>query len=186
MPSLVFTPSCQADDLDFTVEVLTVGSGEGGKRLDAFLATRMPEQSRSYFGGLCQLGMVLVGGKNSKKSVQVEEGQEVEVRFVVSPELSLEGENIPLDVSLQMAKNRFSFKRRKIRFERTVSGKARGNTYNRRKGDSTSSAQPLMRPLDLGSDSTCIKPLRVRIANIFTELAPPLKLVFFSDEKKHS
>lgn len=79
--------------------MLTVGTGEGGKRLDAFLAERMPEQSRSYFGGLCQLGMVLVGGKNSKKSGKVEEGQEVEVRFVVSPELSLEGENIPLDVS---------------------------------------------------------------------------------------
>eukprot|EP00903_Cladosiphon_okamuranus_P018821 g17312.t1 len=58
----------------------------------------MPEQSRSYFGGLCQLGMVLVGGKKAKKSVKVEEGQEVEVRFVISPELSLEGEDIPLDI----------------------------------------------------------------------------------------
>lgn len=58
----------------------------------------MPEQSRSYFGGLCQLGMVLVGGRGAKKSVKVEEGQEVEVRFVISPGLSLEGEDIPLDV----------------------------------------------------------------------------------------
>lgn len=80
--------------------MLTVGTGEGDKRLDAFLGARMPEQSRSYFGGLCQLGMVSVAGKTAKKSVKVEEGQEVEVRFVVSPELSLEGENIPLDVSL--------------------------------------------------------------------------------------
>lgn len=78
--------------------MLTVEEGEGGKRLDSFLGARMPEQSRSYFGGLCQLGMVLVGGKVAKKSVKVEEGQEVEVRFIISPELSLEGEDIPLDV----------------------------------------------------------------------------------------
>eukprot|EP00752_Nemacystus_decipiens_P004296 g3925.t1 len=78
--------------------MLTVREGEGGKRLDSFLGARMPEQSRSYFGGLCQLGMVLVGGKKAKKSVKVEEGQEVEVRFIISPELSLEGEDIPLDI----------------------------------------------------------------------------------------
>lgn len=78
--------------------MLTVEEGEGGKRLDSFLGARMPEQSRSYFGGLCQLGMVLVGGKAAKKSVKVEEGQEVEVRFIISPELSLQGEDIPLDV----------------------------------------------------------------------------------------
>jgi len=76
-----------------------VQDGEGGKRLDSFLAARMPEQSRSYFGGLCQLGMVLMGGERAKKSTKVEEGQEVEVRFIISPELSLEGEDIPLDVS---------------------------------------------------------------------------------------
>ncbi|CAM9592912.1 unnamed protein product, partial [Sphacelaria rigidula] len=79
-------------------EVLTVREGEGGKRLDAFLAARMPEQSRSYFGDLCQLGMVSSAGKNVKKSVKVEEDQEIEVRFIVNPELSLEGENIPLDI----------------------------------------------------------------------------------------
>lgn len=45
------------------------------------------------------MGMVLVDGKHAKKSSKLEEGQEVEVRFVVSPELSLEGEDIPLDVS---------------------------------------------------------------------------------------
>lgn len=87
------------DDIAFNSEVLTVEQEDGGKRLDAFLGARMPEQSRSYFGGLCQLGMVLVAGKVAKKSVKVEAGQEVEVRFVVSPELSLQGEDIPLDVS---------------------------------------------------------------------------------------
>lgn len=45
------------------------------------------------------MGMVLVGGEVVKKSVKVEEGQEVEARFIVSPELSVEGEDIPLDVS---------------------------------------------------------------------------------------
>ena len=88
----------QVDELAFNSEILTVENGEGGKRLDAFLAARIPMQSRSYFGGLCQMSMVLVGGKTAKKSVKVEEGQEVEVRFVISPELSIEGEDIPLDV----------------------------------------------------------------------------------------
>lgn len=87
------------DEVDYNSEILTVREGEAGKRLDAFLGGRMPEQSRSYFGGLCQLGMVSVGGKEAKKSAKVEEGQDVEVRFMVSPELSLEGEDIPLDVS---------------------------------------------------------------------------------------
>ncbi|CAM9610191.1 unnamed protein product, partial [Hapterophycus canaliculatus] len=86
------------EEIEFNAEMLTVADGEGGKRLDSFLAARMPEQSRSYFGGLCQLGMVLVGGKRVKKSIKVEEGQEVEVRFIVSPELSIEGEDIPLDI----------------------------------------------------------------------------------------
>lgn len=91
---------CQVEEeVAFNTEMLTVQEGEGGKRLDSFLGARMPEQSRSYFGGLCQLGMVLVGGKKAKKSVKVEEGQEIEVRFIISPELSLEGEDIPLDVS---------------------------------------------------------------------------------------
>ncbi|CAM9485031.1 unnamed protein product [Pylaiella littoralis] len=82
----------------FNTEVMTVHEEDGGKRLDAFLGGRMPEQSRSYFGGLCQLGMVLVGGTKAKKSAKVEAGQEVEVRFIISPELSLQGEDIPLDI----------------------------------------------------------------------------------------
>lgn len=86
------------DDMAFNSEMLTVENGQGGKRLDAFLAARIPQQSRTYFGGLCQLNMVLVGGEAAKKSVKVEEGQEVEVRFAISPELSIEGEDIPLDV----------------------------------------------------------------------------------------
>ena len=87
------------DEVAFNSEVLTVEGKEGGKRLDAFLASRFPEQSRSYFGGLCQLAMVLVNSRTAKKSLKVEKGQEVEVRFVISPELSVEGEDIPLDVS---------------------------------------------------------------------------------------
>lgn len=43
--------------------------------------------------------MVLVDGKAAKKSMKVEERQEVEVRFVINPELSVEGEDIALDVS---------------------------------------------------------------------------------------
>lgn len=90
----------QEKDSAYTTEVLAVEDGENGKRLDAFLGERMPEQSRSYFGGLCRLGMVLVDGKQAKKSMRVEAGQEVEVRFMICPELSLEGEDIPLDVSI--------------------------------------------------------------------------------------
>lgn len=101
MPLLLIFYIRQVDDTAFNSEVLTVEEGDGGKRLDAFLGARMPEQSRSYFGGLCQLGLVTISGKAAKKSVKVEQGQEVEVRFVVSPELSLQGEDIPLDVSLR-------------------------------------------------------------------------------------
>ncbi|CAM9452794.1 unnamed protein product [Discosporangium mesarthrocarpum] len=83
---------------DYESTVITVEDGEEGQRLDSFLVQRIPEQSRSYFGGLCQAGLVKVDGKGCKKSSKVEKGQEIYVRFAVSPELSIEPEDIPLDI----------------------------------------------------------------------------------------
>mmetsp|Transcript_10509 Transcript_10509/g.13651 ORF Transcript_10509/g.13651 Transcript_10509/m.13651 type:complete len:390 (-) Transcript_10509:107-1276(-) len=86
----------EAEDVD--KQVITVEDCSKSKRVDAFLSETFPEQSRSYFGSLCQQGLVLLDGKAAKKSVKVSSGQEVEVSFASTPELSVDAEEIPLDI----------------------------------------------------------------------------------------
>lgn len=80
------------------LELFCVGEEEEGIRLDLLLAKRFPHLSRSYFQRLIEDGFVLVNGERTKKRDIPEEGDEIEVCFQVTPELSLEPENIPLDI----------------------------------------------------------------------------------------
>jgi 23S rRNA pseudouridine1911/1915/1917 synthase len=70
----------------------------GGVRLDKLLALRFPAYSRTYFQFLIEQGSVLVNGKQIKKRALPEVGDEIEICFLLTPELSLEPENIPLDI----------------------------------------------------------------------------------------
>lgn len=67
-------------------------------RLDKYLADKYPEQSRSYFEKLISEGLVLVNGQIVKKRYLVQDEDVVEVEFALSPELSLEAEDIPLNI----------------------------------------------------------------------------------------
>ncbi len=61
---------------------LSVDTKDAGKRLDALLASRFPEHSRSYFQALIAKGGVFVGSKGvKKKDYRVRAGEEIEVRF---------------------------------------------------------------------------------------------------------
>lgn len=71
---------------------------EATLRLDRLLAVHFPFQSRTYFQFLIEQGGVLVNGKRLKKREKVHEGDEVEVCFLLTPEIALEPEAIPLDI----------------------------------------------------------------------------------------
>lgn len=69
-----------------------------GVRLDKLLATRFAAYSRTYFQFLIENGSVLVNGQQIKKRALPQVGDEIEICFLLTPELSLAPENIPLDI----------------------------------------------------------------------------------------
>lgn len=71
---------------------------DANMRLDKLLASRFPEQSRSYFQNLIDQELVLVNGKKVKKREKPQLGDEIEIEFILTPELKVEAEAIPLDV----------------------------------------------------------------------------------------
>lgn len=78
--------------------VLFASEEEEGVRLDAFLARRYPDHSRTYFQGLIQGGFVTVNGDPVKKRTALEEGDEIEVLFQLTPESPLIPEPIDLQI----------------------------------------------------------------------------------------
>jgi 23S rRNA pseudouridine1911/1915/1917 synthase len=80
------------------LECLIVSEEDQNIRLDKLLSLRFPTHSRTYFQHLIETGSVLVNGKRSKKREEARVGDEIEVCFTLTPEMSLEPENIPLDI----------------------------------------------------------------------------------------
>lgn len=78
--------------------MITILSSEEDLRLDKLLAERFKEQSRSYFQHLIEKHLVLVNGEPVKKRIKLKAGDEVEIEFALTDELSLEPEDIPLDI----------------------------------------------------------------------------------------
>ncbi len=79
-------------------DLLFVTEKEELKRLDKLLSDRYDHKSRTYFQYLIENGYVLLNGKIVKKRTLPKKGDEIEVFFVLTPEISLEPENIPLDI----------------------------------------------------------------------------------------
>ena len=71
---------------------------ESGTRLDKLLSLRFEERSRTYFQYLIEEGCVFLNGNRVKKRTTVSENDEIEIFFLATPGLSLEPENIPLDI----------------------------------------------------------------------------------------
>jgi 23S rRNA pseudouridine1911/1915/1917 synthase len=76
----------------------TISHEDTNTRLDKLLSLRFPDHSRSYFQYLIEQGAVLVGGSPVKKKQSAKEGDEIEVCFLLTPEISLEPQDIPLDI----------------------------------------------------------------------------------------
>ena len=79
-------------------ETLIISEEESGLRLDQLLTKQFPSYSRTYFQDLIEEGAVLLNGERSKKRLKPRLGDEVEVCFLLTPEISLEPEEIPLTI----------------------------------------------------------------------------------------
>ncbi len=77
---------------------LIVSEQQAGSRLDTLLARQFPDFSRTYFQYLIDKKLVLVNGSSAKKRTQLAPGDEIEVEFALTEEISLEPEDIPLDI----------------------------------------------------------------------------------------
>ena len=80
-------------------DLLIVTQDEAGERLDKILARRFSEvYSRTYFQYLIDEELVLLNGIPVKKRTKPQEGDEIEVEFAATPEISLAPEAIPLEI----------------------------------------------------------------------------------------
>jgi 23S rRNA pseudouridine1911/1915/1917 synthase len=80
------------------LDSLIIAPCEAGQRIDKLLTDRYPTFSRTYFQKLIEEGFVLLNDKPIKKRFAPEVGDEIEVCFQLTPEISLEPESIPLDI----------------------------------------------------------------------------------------
>ena len=71
---------------------------EAGARLDAYLAAKISERSRSSIQRLIEDGDVLVNDRAAKSSYKLRAGDRVEVELAPPPPTSFTPENIPLDI----------------------------------------------------------------------------------------
>ena len=79
--------------------VLTAANEDAGTRLDAFLAARLPDLSRSRAASLVQEGRVTVNGRPASKSCRLTGGETLSVDLPEQPaDTSLTAQAIPLDV----------------------------------------------------------------------------------------
>jgi len=79
-------------------DLLIVSSEEAHLRIDKLLSNHYESHSRTYFQRLIENGCVLLNGKRIKKRIVPKKGDEIEVFFQLTPEISLEPEDIPLDI----------------------------------------------------------------------------------------
>lgn len=80
-------------------DLIVINEDEAGERLDKILANRFQSiKSRTYFQYLIEERKVLVNGEPAKKRLRPKVGDEVQVEFIVTKEIGLEPEAIPLDI----------------------------------------------------------------------------------------
>ena len=79
-------------------DCIIITSDETGLRIDRVLAQRYGQKSRTYFQYLIKEKKVLLNDCPVKKKEKVKEKDEISIFFIATPEISLEAENIPLDI----------------------------------------------------------------------------------------
>lgn len=80
-------------------DLIFVTESETDERLDKILAKRFEGiRSRTYFQMLIEENRVLLNGEPVKKRIKPQEGDEIQINFILTPEIELTPENIPLDI----------------------------------------------------------------------------------------
>jgi 23S rRNA pseudouridine1911/1915/1917 synthase len=77
---------------------VTAAQSDTDKRIDVFITEMLPERSRSYVQKLLKNNAVTVNGKDVKANYKIKEGDFVNVEIPQDEELSVEAEDIPLDI----------------------------------------------------------------------------------------
>jgi 23S rRNA pseudouridine1911/1915/1917 synthase len=93
MPEKAATAKNSAQRVRFTVP-----AEQAGVRLDRFLASKLPEMSRTHIQSLMDEGRVLVDGHAMKPSYRVETGATVVVEIPAPPVPGVAAEEIPLEI----------------------------------------------------------------------------------------
>jgi 23S rRNA pseudouridine1911/1915/1917 synthase len=75
-------------------------SSDSGRRLDLFLASRVPEVSRTRIQELIREGHVHVDGQIAKASHRMGAGETIEIKVLPRPALQAAPEDLPLDLLL--------------------------------------------------------------------------------------
>lgn len=84
---------------DGEIQYFTITEDEAGIRIDKVLINRYKDiQSRTYFQFLIQNHHILVNNNPVKKQFKAKTGDTIEIRFLLTPELNLEPQSIPLDI----------------------------------------------------------------------------------------
>jgi 23S rRNA pseudouridine1911/1915/1917 synthase len=68
------------------------------KRIDRYLASRLPDYSRTFLQKLVKEGEVLVNGRTVKSSYDIQKGDFISVRVPVLEESKIVPEDIPIDI----------------------------------------------------------------------------------------
>lgn len=78
---------------------IVIKKEEEGQRLDKILSARYPDiHSRTYFQYLIEQGKVFVNGEVVKKRYKPSSGDEINIHFILTPEIGLVPEEIPLQI----------------------------------------------------------------------------------------
>jgi 23S rRNA pseudouridine1911/1915/1917 synthase len=88
----------QAEARATTPQILAAASADAGRRLDLFLAERVPELSRTRIQELARDGHVRVDGHTAKVSHRVEVGETIEIEVLARPAPEALPEDLPIDL----------------------------------------------------------------------------------------
>lgn len=81
-----------------SVKTLVAAAEDNGERLDRFLATQLPEMSRTRIQALVERGRVTINGAAAKRSHRMEEGDSVVVELPAPEPSAAQPEAIPLEI----------------------------------------------------------------------------------------
>src|ERR1019366_10438896 len=81
-------------------QILTAAAGDAGRRLDLFVAERIPVLSRTRIQELIREGNVRVNGRTARASHRIAAGESIEVEVLLRPALVAAPEDLPLELLL--------------------------------------------------------------------------------------